>query len=482
MYRRPTRKKEVLQRISVYTLMSVFVIALVTLTIFIILGYRLDITNGHVERDALVQFDGAPIGAKITIDGQAITKVLPTKQLIVEGEHSFRIEKNGYQTWNKTLLARADTVTWLNYIRLVPLAPQTDIVSSSTPIVAVRVASKAPRVVTQSSMATPNLTLYDLRNSKPEISQITIPEAILTKSSNTSGQHQYELKYIDEQGRYALIVHTASGVADWLAVDMKEPVKSVNITSRLSITIQDAQFAGTNGNLLYALVDGKIRKLDMSNDTISRALVDSVDSFTVKSASLITFSGTIDSGTVRIAGIYRDGDSRATTLGSADAKQVSRLIVDTARYINDDYLFVAQDTKIDIYRGRLPSPDDSFLSTVSLVESIILTQAPQTAGFSPTGQYVYLTTKDTMQTYDTEYDTVAVFANEGSYSWIDAAHVTAVKDGSLHMLDFDGTNIQRIVTAENIPVSVLTSDGKNIYSFAKSADAFVLQRTSLVVN
>lgn len=482
MYRRPTRKKEVLQRISVYTLMTVFVVGLVTLTIFIILGYRIDIHSGHVERNALVQFDGVPSGAKIAIDGENISKQLPAKQLIVEGQHMFRVSKDGYQPWDKSVMTRADTVTWLNYIRLVPLAPQSEIVSQKTPLVASILAPKNQRIVTQESISKPQLTVYDLRSTKPEVTTAVIPDTAITRWSDKTLTHQFDLKYIDEQGRYALVRHDVQDIREWLIVDLNDSTKTVNVSTRLSIAIQDTQFAGTNGSLLYALIDGKIRKLDLSNDTISRALVESVESFKVKSSNQVVFTGTQDNGSVRIAGIYRDGDSRATTLASADAKQVTKLIVDTARYINEDYLFVLKDMSLEIYKGRLPSPDDSFLGTVSIIKSAVLTQSPTIAGFSPTGQYMYAMSDTSVYSYDTEYATESIFAREGVYTWIDAAHMSVVKDGALFMLDFDGMNKQRIVAADAISGSILSNDGKNIYSFIKTADSYELQRTSLVVN
>jgi len=89
MYRRPSKKKELIKRIAVYTAMTFSVLVIVTGLVFVTLGYRFDTDNGRVEQGALLQFETIPSGATIEIDGTAISARTPAKSSVMAGTHKF---------------------------------------------------------------------------------------------------------------------------------------------------------------------------------------------------------------------------------------------------------------------------------------------------------------------------------------------------------------------------------------------------------
>lgn len=480
MYRRPSRKKELLQRTIVYTLMTTFVVLLVSFLVFIILGYRFDITNGRVERDALIQFDSYPRNAKIQIDGELVNDTTQAKQFVVEGQHMFTVMRDGFQPWEKTLVTRADTITWLDYIRLVPIAPETESVADFAKLHRVYASDDAGRVVVQQDGGKPDMSVYILGSSRPTVRTLSVPASILSKIDDSKLTHAYELRSIDEQGRYGLMVHTYGSSKEWILVNFENIASSLNITTDLDVNISDAQLAGTSGSIVYGLIEGKVRKLDLANETISRTLVDNVSSFQVVSTSLLTYEGTAESGAKKIVGVYRDGDNRSVILRSLDKNKSSVLKIAVGRYLNDDYVLIGEDAKADLYVGTLPSPDMAMNDSLSLLESFVLSGPTKQLSFGPQGAHAYVATASAVQSYDVEYKTVSVFDVEGSYHWLDEHHLWLVSDDTFYMLDFDGTNKQQIVAADAKSIGIISSNDRFIYSVAKTDTGYNLQRTILL--
>lgn len=460
--------------------MTTFVVLLVAFLVFIILGYRFDITNGRVERDALIQFDSYPRNAKISIDGELVNDTTPGKQFVVEGQHAFTIMRDGFQPWEKTLVTRADTITWLDYIRLVPIAPETESLADISSIFRAYASDDSARVVVQPDGAKRDLNVYILGSSNPTVRSLVLPTSLLSQLDDEKVKHSYELRSIDEQGRYGLMLHTYGSSKEWVLVNFERIDSSINITTELDVNISDAQLAGTSGSIVYGLIDGKVRKLDLANDTISRTLVDNVRSFTVVSTSLLTYEGTAENGAKRIVGVYRDGDNRSVILRSLDASKSSALKIATGRYLNDDYVLIGEDTKADLYVGSLPSPDMSMNDSLSLLETFILSEPTKSLSFGPEGAHAYVATASTMQTYDVEYRTVSVFDVDGTYHWLDEHHLWYVGDDTLFMLDFDGTNKQKIVDAGSDTIGIISSNDRYVYSIGRTDTGYNLQRTVLL--
>src|SRR5690606_3045230 len=115
-------------------------------------------------------------------------------------------------------------------------------------------------------------------------------------------------------------------------------------------------FASTNGKGLYALTnDGTLREVDLGAETLSRAFVTHVDSFTVFDNTVVTYVGTDpDDATVRVAGIYRDGDEASHILRTTTIPDTV-LRISTGRYFSNDYIAIAEGNVVSILKGNYPS-------------------------------------------------------------------------------------------------------------------------------
>jgi len=100
----------------------IFIIAFLALApviIFYTSGYRWNPKKGKVERYGTVIFDTIPSGAKISVDGRAISDKTPvTIQDMPPGSHRFNLDRDGYTSWSKTLDVLPEKVTFINNIWL----------------------------------------------------------------------------------------------------------------------------------------------------------------------------------------------------------------------------------------------------------------------------------------------------------------------------------------------------------------------------
>src|SRR5690606_33348605 len=120
-----------------YAVSTLAVITIVTAAILFIQGYRLDSHHG-LEQGALLQFRSLPSGATITVDSKTIGSRTPAKYTVLSGKHAFIMERDGYKPWAKVLDIKAGTLTWLDYIRLIPTDIQVNTVKQYESIAAMK--------------------------------------------------------------------------------------------------------------------------------------------------------------------------------------------------------------------------------------------------------------------------------------------------------------------------------------------------------
>lgn len=485
MYKRPSKKQQVIQRTLGLIAMVVSVLVIVTATILFILGYRIDSLNGRLEQGALVQFDSTPPGARVSIDGIPINADTPTKRSILDGAHSFLVERDGYRPWVKSLNLEAGTLTWLDYIRMVPTDLQRETVRTFDAAATMKAAPDLQTLIVQPVATEPVLERIDIRAQAIVPVTLTFPVALYSGANNEEVAHTFRLDEWDESGRYLLVQHTFDESTEWLVIDTEDVNRSTNITRLLSIGLSDVQFASTNGNILFGLTDGVIRKLDLSNATISRGLVTNVQSFQMYESNTLTYIGVNpEDETKRVAGVYRDGDAQPRALRSAPL--AANLRIDTTQHYNEDYVAIAEDRAVTVLKGSYPSsPTDT--NSLSVFAEFDAPAAIDQVTFSPDGDYLVVQSGAAFQSFEVEYErmTSATVDIESSKApqlrWLDEAYVWAVYDGVLSMREFDGTNANAIMPAVAGMDVTLSQNGRYIYAMTNTDGTFRLERVTMIL-
>jgi hypothetical protein len=489
MFRRPSKKQQLIRRLVVSVVMVLAVLVIVTGTILFVLGYRLDSDKGRLEQNALIQFDSTPSGAYITIDGKVIGSRTAAKQSVIAGSHSFIVSRDGYEQWAKSLDVKAGTLEWLDYIRLVPKELKTETVATYTSVYGEKASPDFKWLILQEKADAPAFKLIDLRAQNIESSAITLPSNLYSDATTEGVQHTFTLDQWDAGGRYVLLRHDYSDKTEWIVMDTQDMATSVNVTRLLSISLSSVRFSGTSGNILYGLTsDNVIRKLDLSAATISRGLVTNVKNFDLFETNIISYVGTDPAdATKQVAGVYREGDESSHVLRTVDSLDIP-LSIDATRYFSDDFVAITEGLRVTILKGSYPNSSSEGTASLKSYADFTVDANVDQLTFSPEGDFLIVRSGLNFISYEIEYKRTTNATIETSettahpVSWLDDAYIWSIYDGHLSIREFDGTNVHVINAAEPSFDVTLSQNGRYLYSITKSGANYQLQRVKMILD
>ena len=488
MYRRPSKKKEITMRVITYTAMVLSVLAIVSVLVFLILGYRIDTNNGKIEQSGLIQYDSNPSGATVSVDGKEIGSRTTTQGTVLAGVHTFTMQKSGYQLWQKTVDVKAGTLKWLNYARLVPTNIKAQSVASYPTLSGSLSTIDGSTMIVQQSVSVPTFQIIDLTSDTIKSTDFIIPASSYSEATTPGMVHTFTLNQWDTGGRYVLIQHTYGDKSEWLVIDTKDPTATKNVTSLFDLSLTQVVFAGTSGNILYALSGTDLRQIDLSAGTISRTLISNVNSFSLYQTNVISYVGTDPSDAKKtVVGLYKEGDNAPHILRSVTTAN-DPLHIATAHYYNKDYVVISQGKHVDITSGSYPSSSSSDISSLRQFAGFDFTGNVDSVSFSPKADYLLVQSGAQFESYDIEYQQASDYmlttdtnVTVPAIKWLDDDHTYTDYNGSLVMREFDGGNASTLNQSSPAQGVALSQNGKFIYSIGKTATGYQLQRVRMML-
>ncbi len=97
-------RRQHLRVIASEAIMVLTVILTVIVLVLVVSGYWVN-SNFEVERQGLLQISSVPTGSYVSIDGSEPSwfQRTNTSKMLPVGEHWIKVERNGYDTWEKTV-------------------------------------------------------------------------------------------------------------------------------------------------------------------------------------------------------------------------------------------------------------------------------------------------------------------------------------------------------------------------------------------
>jgi len=492
MFKKPTKKQLLIRRIIVSVIATLSVLIILTVTILFMLGYRLDSGNGRLEQGALMEFDSKPGGASVSVDNKNVGTTA-TKQTVVAGVHTVTMNKTGYQQWTRTLDLQAGTLTWLDYVRLVPTNRPVENVAAYPTLSGVTISPDSKWVLVQENASLPTFQLVDLRAQDVKSTTISLPADSYSDATTPDVTHTFSSMSWDSGSRYVIIKHLYKDQTEWLVLDTQNGGTATNITQVLGVALTDVRFASTNGKVLYGLTtDGTLRKIDISAETISRAFVSHVSEFSVYDNTMVSYIGTdAANANKKVAGVYRDGDESAhvlRTVTSTDTNPTTLKIV-TGRYFNDDYVAIAEGNMVTVLKGHYPSSSSQDATSLSPLTTCELAGAVSSLSFSAGGDYVLAQSAGIFKSYEIEHDRVAsgtLASTPGTSApvlkWLDQSHIWNDGADELVMRDFNGDNVYSIMKVAAGFDASLSQNGRYFYGIGKADNGYQLQRVKMLLD
>lgn len=487
MYKAPSKSKQVRKLIVIYTAMVTAVVALVTLLVLVMLGYRFNGEDHRIEQTGLVQFDSSPRDATIEIDKKTLSRKTNAKSVVTPGVHEFAIWREGYETWWKELSIQAGTVTWLNYARLVPKERPVEAVQAFEQMDDILFSPAGQFAMVHLASDKPEFALMDLRDSEDVKRQdITLPDSSISKSGEEGVTHRYELKEWDQSGRYVLVIHYFNDTKEWLLIDRESPETTENISSIVNLPIDSAQLSGTDGDNVYILTGGTVRLANLSSGNLSRSFVSNVEKFSVYGTDIITYVGAPAQNTnERILGVVRKDDKQPNIIRTVAAGESENLSITTARYYNKNYVVVSVGASVEILAGDYSVGKDEQV-TLPVVASFTTERPVKWLQMSGNGRFIIAQDELGYTSYDLERTAVAgpVLFDEPmdqQLHWLDNYNVRTSAGGQLTMREFDGANGHMLMPADAQYDASFDRTFSYVYAVQKVENTFQLQRVRMIL-
>ena len=452
------------------------------------LGYRLDSGSGQLSQGALLQFDSIPGGADIAVDDVALGRV--SKHTTLAGTRTVNMSLNGYQDWNRTLDVAAGTLTWLDYIRFVPVERPIQTITTHLSLNDAIFTNDGTWALLLEKSDIPTFQLVDLRSDEPKISTVSLPQTVYSEPTGEGVVHNFDIVGWGSGDRYALLKHNYGDKLEWLVFDTQEPARTVNITRLLAVGFKDIKFNGANGTSFYGLTDdGTIREIDLSAATISRALVTQVASFSLFDDKIVSYIGTSPTDANKsVAGVYRDGDAAAQVLHTASADGAT-LKIAVGKYFNDDYVAIAENDVVTVLKGDYPSASSQNTDSLAEFASFTLNSTITSLSFSPNGNYILMQSGAVFRSFEIEHmrsasGSIATSQDKpaSSLAWLDGAHLWNDDGGKLLMRDFNDINTFEIMEVESGFDARLSQNGRFFYAVGRGDEGYHLQRVRMILN
>lgn len=472
----PRRRKLVL--FFTYGVMTAAVIAISTICLLLVLGYRFDFTARTVEQGGLLQFRSVPEGAKISLNGQELSFVTPGKRNVDVGTHEVRMYRSGYRDWAKTVTVRAGELRWLNYARLIPKEVTTTSVREFPTLADEKPSPDRKWIALLPAADKPELVIADIRTSKVAFTPLALPAGSYTAAAE--GQtHAFSIVEWDFGSRYILLKHVTGDKTEFIRVDRTNPVTTQNLTTLFSVALTDVHFSGTSGNLFYGLETTNVRKLDSGAGTISQPLIKDVTRFMLYKTDTIAF--TTHTGRTIGAGVYVD--QKAYIVRTYD--DTVPVLAEVTSYFSKNYMAVSRGTKVELIKEPELSKGSS-----AATPKLDLPAGVQWLRFGASGRFVAAGNGTQYALFDIETNekfTVNLPGTAADTSkplqWLDDYSLVSSADKDLRITEFDGGNQQVIIDAEPGYAVTLSDDGELLYSVARTqSGSFNLQATKLRID
>jgi len=466
--------------------MTVAIFGLVTVLVFVMLGYQYDENNGKIEQGGLVQFNSQPTGATVFVDGVKFGTRTTARTTMTSGPHTIVMQDNGYQTWEKSINVIPGSVLWLNYTRLIPNTIKTDNVANFSSVSSTAVSKDQKWIAVKETVSSPIFKLYDISNDTVYSKDLALPEGTYTSPSDANTQ-SFTLESWDVNSRYILVKHSYDSKAEWLVVDTQDVTQTKDVTTLLGVDISRLVFSNSDSNLLYAQIGQEVRKIDLNAATLSRPLVTNVDTFSLYGSSMIVFSTLIDPTTkTRSVGYYIDGMDLPRVIQSYADDGTAPLRIAVGKYFGDTVEGIAYGSTVQVLKGNL-SPDNTPLS-LKTINTAPFPGGAQYLTSLTNGRFIVAQNGATYMTYDVELNKMTMTTLKGAsdvtnqLQWIDGYMLASDRDGMMRFYEFDGENQHDIMPVVPGFSITLTPNEQYVYGITKSLNnSYHLTRARLIL-
>lgn len=485
MKRELSKRRQPFVRAAVYSLMTVSVLVIVTLLMFVVLGYQFNERDGRIEQGGLLQFASEPTGATVTLDDIKLGPRTNSKANVTTGSHSVSFDRTGYRTWKKTITIDAGEIGWLSYARLIPTTIKPASVRTFANLSSTLASPQQNYMLLHEAADQPMFTLANIQGDIVTYTNLTLPQGSYTQPAIGKAQ-TFVADSWSENEAAILIKHTYDdNKEEWLLLDRNTPSRSINVSATFAIQPSKIVFAGKGDRLLFTQTDDIVRRINLDEQTLSRPLASRVSYFTGYDDKTIAYATSVDDRQQRTVGYAAVDIPEPVTLGTFPNDN-QPLYITMSTYFSKRFVVTLHGTVLNVKAGTLPTKNDK-----GALKQIFTENVPVGAtdlSLEHNSRFAVMRLPDGYATYDIELNKFdkTVWATQSTSArnlqWIDGYILWSDNGGMLRTYEFDGANQQNIMpVTEGYAVSI-NPNGKYIYGIFKSNNGFEFERAQLILN
>ena len=469
MNQQKVRLRQRIRLAFTYTVMTIATLVLVVICLMLVQGYRLDFNKGTVRQGGMVQFDSRPDGATIQIDAATLANRTATRIVATSGQHTVTISKDGFVPWQKQVNVKAGSILWLNYVKLVPTNIDVkDAMDLSGLDSAVPAPDKSRFAIIQNKQQ-PAVDFLKVDNDKIERKQRTL--ATDSYTNDGVANHAFTVESWSRDNKLVLISHTYDDSKEYLVTDLDG--KTQNITRDLGVQISKLAFDPSDSQTVYVLTtDSDVRRIKLSDKTLSGPLVSDVSDFYVSKNGWISYATKPNNNGDRTVGYLSKGASKPRALQTFKGMSGRSLNLAIEEYYYDTFALITKGKEATVKKVKLPASDSTDQIRQDLLATLPLASDVSYAGFSPNEHlYVYAQAGQSLVTYNLELKSIANVSTKttatSEIAWLDNSHIMRVAGGVFEFGDYDGTNMHTMATDAVGSAAMQSSNNRFLYYFRK---------------
>ncbi|HEY1085273.1 MAG TPA: PEGA domain-containing protein [Candidatus Saccharimonadales bacterium] len=477
-----TKRSELAWRSVRYGMMVVTIGVLSFVLLFVMLGYRFNSDRGTFQQGGLVQFISKPDGARVTVGSANLANRTRSKITLIPGDYLVKMERDGYELWQKNISVHAGKVLWLSSARLVPKDLKTEDVLSLKGLASSSTRTNGRYMALLEDGTKPIIKRVSLSDGDLATRDIILPE----ESYQAGKKHVFRLGDWSSDDRHILLKHSYDKRNEWLLVNTDSVSETIAIPAIGKIDPVDVIYdPRSDSNLVVRYSDGTVRLIDGSSGNATETILKNVDTIQSFSNSIL-YTSSPEPGKVEVGYLTLDKSIPRVLATYTTKKPVYAAM---SRYFGDFYLTtsVGADTTIEGI-SQLTSSDDTRVSTRTVVASFKTPKDVFSISVENAGRFIVFSEAEATSVYDLELEKLTSASIDGAkkplvepLSWVDDQHFLSSQSGWLRQYEFDGANQANIVQVVDGTSAGYSPDGTYLYSIAKVGQSFTLQRTRMIL-
>lgn len=487
-YLDPKKKRSHQKRLLLGYALTGIAIGLATLIlVFIGNGYFIG-KDGELIRNGLLYIDARPESALIFLNGEKQNTGTDARMVLPAGKYNIELQRRGYRNWRQKIEVEEASVRRLTYPWLIPETFKTENVqtfATQPPLVSQSDDRKA--LVTNTPDKPLSLQFMNTATLAQAPTQTEIPSNLFPPNTPDG-----ELKAIEwsENNRHILFSYKSADKLWFIVFDREQPAASVNINTTLNVNPTEVFMRNRKADQIYVYEKATtlLRSADLGSKTFTKTVSNEVAQFKAYGDNVVLYVSTIESAPGKAPAVLIENDKPYKI---RDLTKSDSYLIDIAKLGNSWVVMAGspKENKVFVYSNPTNYLRNNPKQKTALARAVLAVNDPRFVSFSADSTIASMYSGKNFAVYDFENDEKTNFSlpfetdPAQKQRWIDGHHLSLNDKGNSYILDYDGSNLQKLVSSLAKTGVYFDQDYENLISFTtgKESKPFFITRSPMKV-